>query len=132
MSEVHAGIDARAEDSRAVRLEPELIQTSIGGAVVYFRVENTLPCIVADGEVRAVAALDENAFEAAAKVIRESVRVIGSQLHDVGAELMPSELTVELGFTFAATGKATIVPVFLTGETKGELALKVTAKWKHD
>lgn len=112
--------------------QPELIETSIGNAVVYFRVDSSPRPVTVDTEVRAVAAVDANAFEAAAKVIREGVRVIGAQVHEIGEALLPSELTVELGFTFEAKGKAAIVPVFLTGETSGRLAFKVIAKWqKH-
>jgi hypothetical protein len=119
-----------ASDHRAATPAPELVEKVIGDALVYFRVDARRRVVVPDADVRPVAAIDTNVFEAAAKVLRESVRAIGSQVKAMGQELAPSELTVELGFTFEAKGKTTIVPVLLTGEVSGEAALKITAKWQ--
>ena len=131
MTETHSGIESDTTNKTAKDVS-ELVETKVGNAIVYFRVDKVSPAVVTSEETRAVAAIDENPFEAASKVIRESVRVIGSHLHELREELMPEELTVELGFTFEAKGKATIVPVFLTGETSGGLAFKVTAKWQRE
>jgi hypothetical protein len=108
----------------------ELVETAIGDALVYFRVEQRLA--EADtGRIRAVAGggIEPNAFQAAAHAAREAVRLFAGYLCDVGEALMPDETGVEFGFTFEAKGKAAIVPVILTGESSGQVALKVTAKW---
>jgi hypothetical protein len=39
-------------------------------------------------------------------------------------------VSVEFSLSFEATGKAQLVPVFVTGETKAATGLKVKAVWK--
>lgn len=122
-----------AEDNAAVPVSTELVETAIGDAVVYFRVDRRLPAVEAPTGIRPVTGLgiDKNAFAAAAHVAREAVKLFGGTLKNVALELMPSETGIEFSISFEAKGKAAIVPVFLTGETTGQVALKVTAKWKN-
>jgi len=110
----------------------ELVETTIGDAVVYFRVDRHLEAVEAGG-IRPVAGLgiEANAFEAAAHVAREAVRLFANHLSAIAEALRPNETGIEFSFTFEAKGKTHIVPVFLTGETSGQVGLKVTAKWTH-
>ena len=106
------------------------METAIGDAVVYFRVEQRLE-EAETGRIRAVAGggIEKNAFEAAPHAAREAIRLFGGYMKEIGEALTPDETGVEFAFTFEAKGKAAIVPVILTGETSGQVALKVTAKW---
>jgi inner membrane protein involved in colicin E2 resistance len=45
--------------------------------------------------------------------------------------LKPQELSVEFSISFEGTGKAQVIPVLVTAETKASTGLKVTAVWKH-
>jgi hypothetical protein len=130
MSEIRAAGEFSATSSEPV--QPELVETRIGDAVVYVRISGPTLGVANEGEVRAVGAFDENPFDAAAKVIREGVKVIGNSIHGISEVLQPSELRVEFGFTFEAKGRASIVPVFLTGESSGGVTLKVLALWRKD
>jgi hypothetical protein len=120
----------QSEGEPAVVPVTELVETTIGDAVVYFRVDRRLE-MLETGNVRPVAGAgpDKNAFEAAAHVAREAVRLFASHLSGIGEALRPSETGIEFSFTFEAKGKTAIVPVFLTGEASGQVALKVIAKW---
>ena len=45
-------------------------------------------------------------------------------------EFVPQEITVEFSLSFQVKGKASLIPMFVTGETGAQTGLKVTAKWK--
>ena len=130
MSTLRVSSQGQTESEPASVPVTELVETTIGDAVVYFRVDRRLET-PETGNIRPVTgpAPDRNAFEAAAHVAREAVRLFASHLSGIGEALRPSETGIEFSFTFEAKGKTAIVPVFLTGETSGQVALKVTAKW---
>lgn len=119
-----------AEDSTGGAGSTELIETSIGDAVVYFRVDRRLDVTEAEG-IRPVAAplVSLNPVESAMKVARETVRLFAGHLAEIAEALRPTETALEFSLTFEAKGKHSIVPVFLTGEVSGEAVLKVKAKW---
>jgi len=102
----------------------------VGNAIVY--IERTGPPVeVQTDEIYPVAPLSpQAAFDAASEVLRECVRVVGDRLETL-AEKHPQEITVEFSVTFEVKGKASLIPVFVTGETGAQTGLKVTAKWKR-
>jgi hypothetical protein len=129
MSPISTG-QGPADHALAAPESPELVETKVGDALVYFRVERRLDAVDTQG-IRAVAgpAIPKDALDAAAEVAREAVRLFAARLSAVGEALQPTETGIEFSLSFAATGKATIVPVILTGEATGQVALKVSAKW---
>ena len=70
------------------------------------------------------------AFEQAGNALRECVSVIGDRLTQISAVAKPKEVDVEFTLTFEVEGKASIVPVLLTGKAKTASGIKVTAKWQ--
>jgi hypothetical protein len=70
------------------------------------------------------------ALEDAIDFTKALMKSLGSRIAEIDAALSPDELNVELSFTFRATGKATVIPVLLTGETGAEAAIKVSATWR--
>ena len=73
MNGIRATVGSTGGEDRPVSSTAELVETTIGDAIVYFRVDSRPLVITSDTEVRPVA-LDANAFEAAAKVVRGSSR----------------------------------------------------------
>lgn len=118
------------EDSLGGISGGELIETSIGDAVAYFRVDRRLETRESEG-IRPVASTLAalNPVESALKAARETVRLFADQLAEIAEALRPTETALEFSLTFEAKGKHSIVPVFLTGEASGQVGLKVSAKW---
>jgi len=132
MSEVRAGagsVERVAVISGEVR--PELVAQQIGEATIYFRVSGETLVVANERELRPVAEVKSNVFDEAARIVGEGVKIIGQKVHALTETLQPSELEIELSFGFEVKGKATIVPVLLTGESTSNVGLKVTATWKQ-
>lgn len=109
-----------------------MVPMQIGSATVYVvqTVGETLT--VEDDRIRPVAPLSPaQAFESAGEILRECVRVIGERIDNLADKARPQQVTVEFSLTFEVKGKASIVPVFVTGETSAQTGLKVTALWKR-
>jgi len=60
--------------------------------------------------------------------LRENIRTMAETVHESLAEHPPAEWSLELSIGFK--GKASPVPVILSGETQG--SIKVIAKWKRN
>ncbi len=133
MSEIRSGGgEAERPASPIDSVAPRLVVQQVGAATVYFRVgAGPLP-VANEPEFRAVAAIDSNVFDEAARVVSESVKVMGERIRGVAKALQPSKLEVEISFGFEVKGKATIVPVLLTGESTASAGLKVTATWEGE
>jgi hypothetical protein len=133
VSEVRAA--AGSEERIAVvsgDVRPELVAQQVGEATIYFRVSGETLVVANERELRPVAAeVRSNVFDEAASVVGEGVKIIGQRVHALTETLQPSELEIELSFGFEVKGKATIVPVLLTGESTSNVGLKVTATWKR-
>jgi hypothetical protein len=113
-------------------VRPELVAQQVGEATIYFRVSGETLVVANEPELRPVAAgVKSNIFDEAASIVGEGVRIIGQKIHALTETLQPSELEIELSFGFEVKGTATIVPVLLTGESKSNVGLKVTATWKQ-
>lgn len=54
---------------------------------------------------------------------------MGERVETLAENVKPREVTVEFTLSFEASGKAQLIPVFLTGQTKAATGLKVTAVW---
>ena len=114
-----------------------LVPMKIGTATVYVEASTSSRRIEASGdpsgEIRPASPPNpQEVFENASQAIRECVRVVGEKMNDIKEKVRPQQITVEFSLTFDASGKASVIPIFVTAETKVSTALKVTAVWKQD
>jgi hypothetical protein len=125
---VGASPGVRSDTTPARRLVP----MRIGTATVYVEDVAEPSVIEQDDQVRPVAPPSpQEAFEAAGDFLRECVRIIGERVEALATAQRPHEVTVEFSLNFEVKGKATLIPVFLTGETGASTGLKVKAVWKR-
>lgn len=129
MSEIRAGgISEPPPDATAER---RLVPMRVGAAVVYVEQVGTPPDVEAIDAIHAVAAPSpEQAFNTASEVIRECVRIVGERVEAL-ADKRPQEITVEFSVSFEVKGKASFIPIFVTGEAGAKSGLTVKAVWKR-
>jgi hypothetical protein len=105
----------------------------VGSAVVYIEPLEEPAVLQDEGELRPVGADPSKAFAAASEALRECVRVVGERVTDTvagaAAAVVPDVIGMEFTLTFDVEGRATIVPVLLTGKAKSAMGIKVTAQW---
>ncbi len=106
-----------------------LIPLRVGDAVVFIEQVGESPDVMVDDQIYPVAPVQQEAFEQAGQVIDECVRTIGARVKGLASEVKPREVTVEFTISFEATTKAQIIPLLVTGGTKVNTGLKVTAVW---
>lgn len=73
----------------------------------------------------------KEAFENGLEVVKECIGAIGARLDELAEKLGPQEVSVEFSLAFEGTGKARVIPLLVTAETKGATGLKMTAKWRR-
>lgn len=106
-----------------------LIPMKVGEAVVYIEPFDETAQLQEEGDIEPVGVDPKQAFETASEALRECVRVVGDRVATVGSALTPSTIGMEFTLTFDVEGKATIVPVLLTGKAKSTMGIKVSAQW---
>lgn len=107
------------------------VPMQVGSATVYVQTSSE-GARVEDDRIRPVAPVDpRQVFESAGEILRECVRVIGERIENLGDRAKPGQVTVEFSLSFEIKGKASIIPVFVTGESTAQTGLKVTAVWKR-
>ncbi len=117
---------SRSEAARTGHLVP----MRIGGATVYVEQISEPLTIETSEDIYPVAPPGPaQAFEQAGEVLQECVRVVGERVEKLAENAKPREVTVEFTLSFEASGRAQLIPVFLTGQTKAATGLKVTAVW---
>ena len=107
-----------------------VVPLKIGDAVVYIEQAGVQPQIESSDAIRPVAPTQQEAFEEASAIIDQCVSTIGHKIDSLAAAVKPQKVTVEFSISFEATGKAQIIPLLVTGETKVNTGLKVTATWE--
>jgi len=118
---------ARADVAPARRL----VLMRVGSANVYVEEVAEPAAIDAGDQVRPVAPPSPHeAFETAGEILRECVRVIGERIESLAVEARPQKISVEFSLSFEVKGKASLIPIFVTGETGAQTGLKVTAEWQ--
>ena len=121
--------DGRGE-SAVEPAERRLVPMKVGSATVFVEATDDDATLETD-EFHPVGALNpEQAFENASHALKECVRVVGQRIESMQDTMLPKEVGVEFTLTFDVEGKATIVPVLLTGKAKTAVGIKVTAKWQ--
>jgi hypothetical protein len=125
---IETGIGGQQQAERAGTRR--LVPMQVGKAEVYVEVTGAPLSVEGDDGIYAASPTDsENVFGEAGKAVKEVVRVVGEQVATLGDRVMPDQMSVEFSLSFEAGGKARLVPVLFTGETKVVTGLKVTAVW---
>lgn len=107
-----------------------LVPMQVGTATVFVEAVEDDTVLETDG-FQAVSALNpQQAFETASDALKECVRVMGERIETMTGAMRPREVGIEFTLTFDVEGKATIVPVLITGKAKTAVGIKVTAKWQ--
>jgi len=108
-----------------------LVPMRVGEAAVYVEVANEPPSVEQNDEIySATPKRPADVFGEAGKALNEVVRVVGEQVATLGDKVVPKQVSVEFALSFEAGGKAQLIPVLFTGETKAVSGLKVTAVWE--
>jgi hypothetical protein len=121
------GVNKPRSESASTR---QLVPMRVGSATVFVERVSERAEIQADDTIYPVSPPSpEEAFEKAGNILQECVRVVGERVEELAEKAKPRDITVEFALSFEAAGKAQLIPVFLTGETKAITGLKVTAVW---
>jgi Trypsin-co-occurring domain 1 len=115
--------DAAPTDGR------RLVPMKVGSAVVYIEPLDDPPTIEATDELRPVSVDPREAFEMASDAVRECVQVVGQRVVDTASGIVPAKVGLEFTLTFDVEGRASIIPVLLTGKAKSAFGIKVSAEW---
>lgn len=108
-----------------------LVAISVGEAAVYVEVAGEPLSIEGDEDIYPAAAKGPaDVFGEAGRALKEIVHVVGERVVSLGNEVKPDQVSVEFALSFEAGGRAQLIPVLFTGETKAVSGLKVTAVWE--
>ena len=109
-----------------------LVPMQIGSAIVYIEQVGESITVETDDRIRPVAPPNlQEAFEAAGGILHECVHVLGERIEALAEKAKPQQITVEFSLSFEVSGKASIIPIFVTGQAGSQTGLKVTAVWEH-
>lgn len=122
----YSGGRAESPEPPSIR---RFVPMRIGNAVVYVEEAQGTQDIEASDEIAPVSRNSDAVFDEAVSIIKECVEAVGKQIQRFETAAKPNRVEVEFSLTFEAKGKAQVIPVILTGETKGGTGLKVTAVW---
>ena len=130
MGEIRAGANPVGVEPIQERV---IVPMQVGSATVYVVQSEPPAAIVEDERIRPVAPLSpQQAFQAAGEFLHECVRIIGEKVDTLAGNAKPQEVSIEFSLSFEVKGKASLIPVFVTGETATSTGLKVKAVWKSD
>jgi hypothetical protein len=107
-----------------------LVGMQVGSATVFVEAVGPAPAVEQPEEFRPVSVDPKQAFETASEALKECVQVVGERIEKMAQAARPDEVGIEFTIAFEVAGKATIIPVLLTGAAKTQLGVKVTAKWQ--
>jgi hypothetical protein len=117
-------------DVAGAAVGPRLVPLQVGGATVYIIPAGHLE-VVADATIYPVAPpAPQDVLGAASDAIEGCVRAVGERIERLAGAVRPDEVTLEFELSFEVKGKASLVPVLVTGETGARTGLKITAVWK--
>ncbi len=120
------GAESQLDSARTRRFVP----MQVGSATVFVEQVGESVEVEANDEIYPVAPPSPaEAFVKAGEALQECVRVVGEKIEGLADKAKPEQVTVEFTLSFEAKGKAQLIPVLLTGETKATTGLKVTAVW---
>lgn len=123
--EITAGGVGERGDQRPAR---RLVPVQIGTATVFIEQAGGPVELVAGDEVHPVALPGpQRAFEQAGDFLHECVGIFDARIRALASR--PQEVSVEFSLGFEVKGKATLIPILLSGETSTQAAIKVSARW---
>jgi uncharacterized membrane protein len=127
MGEIRGGL-------RGVNLDEQpgkvMVPMQVGSATVYV-VRSEEARVVEDDRIRPVSPISpQEAFQAAGEFLHECVRLVGEKVETLAEKARPHEVAIEFSLSFEVTGKASVIPIFVTGEASTHTGLKVKAVWK--
>jgi Trypsin-co-occurring domain 1 len=119
---------AEAPSTRA-ETKARLVPISLGEVEIFVEQVGEPPEIEGSADIY-VATSPREALESALDFTRSFLASVGDRLAELREKTTPDELRVELSFTFEAKGKASVVPVLVTGEAGTKSGITVTAVWR--
>jgi hypothetical protein len=123
--EITAGGIGGLADRRSVR---RLVQVQIGNATVFVEQLGAPVEVDVGDEIHPVALPSpQEALERAGDLLQELVRIFDARIRALASR--PKEVSVEFSLGFEVKGKATLIPILLSGETSTQAAIKVSAAW---
>jgi hypothetical protein len=129
--EIGLGISDEGSEESETRKARRLVPMRVGEATVYVELAGEPPAVEGDDEIYGAAPTEPgDIFGKAGKALKEVVRVVGEQVAALGEKARPEQVSVEFALSFEAGGRAQLIPVLFTGETKAVSGLKVTAVWE--
>jgi hypothetical protein len=120
--------DPASADPGGMADRRRLAPIRVGDATVFLEADDDV-VIEGSGDIAPVSLDPREAFERAGDAMRECVRVFGERFATLASVVHPQVLEVEFTLSFEVEGKASIVPVLLTGKAKTSSGVKVTARW---
>ena len=121
---------AETGEKPAAAGERRFIPMQVGSATVYVEQIGEPVVVPSDGRIRTVSPPSpEEAFRTGGDILRECVHVIGERIESMAEHTRPQKIAVEFSLSFEVKGTASLIPVFLTGETAARSGLRVTAEW---
>lgn len=123
--EITAGGIGELADEGASR---RLVAVQIGTATVFIEQARAPVELDLGDEIHPVTLPSpKEAFEQAGDLLQEIVRSFDARVKALATR--PEEVSVEFSLGFAVKGRATLIPILLSGETSAQAAIKVSAKW---
>jgi hypothetical protein len=110
--------------------ERRLVPLQVGNATVYIEAEGVAETETDDSIYPVAAPSPKEVFSSAGDTISECVRLVGERIEHLAEAVKPEQVTLEFSVSFEVKGKASPIPVFVTGETGVKSGLKVTAVWR--
>lgn len=103
------------------------VPMKIGEATIFLE-QMSVPATIEDDTVHPVALPSpKQAFEQAGDFLHECVRIFDARIGALARR--PEEISIEFLLAFEVAGKATIIPVLLSGKASTQASIKVSAKW---
>lgn len=126
-------MDVESPPEPAITASARLVPIAIGDAVVFVQQVGPPPAVEVDERIYPVGAPSlSDAFDRAGDMLREVLRLVDERTKQLDDATRPDHLTVEFSLSFEVSGKASVIPIFVTGETGLQTGLKVVAVWDRN
>jgi hypothetical protein len=107
-----------------------LVPLQIGSATVFIEQDPAPVEVDVGDEIHPVALPSpKEAIEQAGAFLQELVGIFDKRIKKLATTSRPKEIGVEFSLGFEVKGKATLIPVLLSGESSAQAAIKVCATW---
>jgi hypothetical protein len=108
-----------------------MVRIEIGTAVVFIEQSDVPLELNLGDDIHPVSLPNpQSAFEHAGDFLRELVGIFDRRIHALASR--PEEVSVDFSLGFEVSGKATLIPVLLSGKSTTQAAIKVSATWRTE